>query len=211
MKFRLLILGILISFGALVSSCRSSSPSVQYYQLHLGATEAPSTVKGVILALDTFVIDSAYDDQRMVYRTSLHRLDYYHYHRWSAPPGVLITDFLREAFVHQNAFEAVVSGYSTQSHLIQTGRVAALEEVNLEDGRWVARVILNLQLRNTRTGAIVWVRQLREEEVMGAQTPEGLAEAVSMALLRVVETTTPEIIAVGRSLRVKPQEDQTFP
>lgn len=207
-----LLIGVsIIAFGG-AFGCRSSSPSVQHYQLHMEPSQiAKSAASPVILALDTFVMDSAYDDQRMIYRTGPHRLDHYHFHRWSAPPGLLITDFMREGYVAKGAFAAVVSGYSSQSHVILTGRVSAFEEVNLDDGRWLARVVLNLQLRDTRTGTIVWVRQLREEEPIEERTPEGLARAVSVLLMRVVAMTTPEIVEVARSEQVNRQAGPTSP
>ena len=38
--------------------------------------------------LESLETEAGYDDERIVYRTTPYRLDYYQYHRWSAPPGV---------------------------------------------------------------------------------------------------------------------------
>jgi ABC-type uncharacterized transport system auxiliary subunit len=208
MKRLVLAMILLVSMTA----CRSSSPTVQHYQLFSEPRAlADRQVTDVVLAIDPFVIDSAYDDQRMIYRTSAHRLNHYHFHRWSAPPGLLITDFVRDAYIEQGAFAAVVSGYSSQSDVILTGRVFALEEVNLPDGRWLARVAMHLQLRDTRTGTIIWVQRLEEQVPIEEKTPEGLARAVSVALMRIVESTTQPMVEAAVGRRVNRQGDWISP
>ncbi|MBA2664895.1 MAG: membrane integrity-associated transporter subunit PqiC [Bradymonadaceae bacterium] len=190
-------LALLVSLAA---GC-STSQEIRHYQLHLAPapSERASTSTGVVLALDPFVTDAAYDDQRMVYRTSLYRLDYYHYHRWSASPGMMVTDYLRRAYSDLGVFEAVVSGYSSLSHVVLSGRVVALEEVDLEPTQWIARVTLELQLRETASGRLIWSRSYGEEQTMDQRTPEGLATALSVAMTRIVKRSALEIVEAAKN------------
>ena len=75
-----------------LAACGGKMPETRYYQL---ATTAPAAQvtrqrrrrRSRSTPLDT---DQAYDDERIVYRVTPYRLDYYNYHRWSAAPGMLV-------------------------------------------------------------------------------------------------------------------------
>jgi ABC-type uncharacterized transport system auxiliary subunit len=170
------------------------APPVRYYQL--AAPESAEASGGdVVLAVEQLTADAAFEDQRMVYRTSPYRVDYYYYHRWSAPPSLLVTDYLRMAYARTGRFRAVVSGYTPEATAVLTGRVLALEEVDGDqsDGPWRGRVRLELALRDGRSGELLWSRTLSEEEPVESRSPEGVAQALTRAVARIVESTAPEI------------------
>ena len=80
---------VLVAFAA----CAGAMPETRYYQL--ASPEAKATSGGdSVLVLETLHTDSAYDDDRIVYRTTPFRLDYYQYQRWSSAPGVMIGNYL---------------------------------------------------------------------------------------------------------------------
>lgn len=179
-------------------SC-GSRPDIRYYRLSYEALDVPkaSEPSEVVLAIETLIGDAAYEDPRIVYRTSPYRLDYYYYHRWTSPPGVLVSDFLRSAYDQTGYFKTVVSGFSPEAPIFLAGRVAAFEEVDLERREWIGRVKLDLHLRDAQTGDIIWARTLTEEEPVDKLNPEGLAEALSRATARIVLETAPEFAAIG--------------
>ena len=98
---RLLRVWSLLCLGVGVA-CGGKVPDIRYYELDVrapagsGARAAATALP--VLAVEPFAADTAYDDNRMVYRESSVRLDYYYYHRWSAPPGTLIADEMRTAY-----------------------------------------------------------------------------------------------------------------
>lgn len=197
MTWRRLLLLLVIAATLAASSC--TRPDIRYYRLDMDETLLPHSENDgkVVLSVETLVGDAAFEDQRIVYRKSAHRLDYYYYHRWTAPPGVMVSDFLREAYETSGHFRTVVSGFSPEAPVFLNGRVIAFEEVDVGKKEWVARVKLDLHLRSAESGDIVWSRTITEEEPVDELTPEGLAAALSRAVTRIVVDTAPEFAAIG--------------
>ena len=102
-------------------ACGSATP-IHHYQPQVatkqltGATSQSSS--DLVLAVEDFSAGAAYDERRIIYREGPYKFDYYHYHRWSAPPGMLVSDALREVYRSTGAFRAVVSGYATRAELM---------------------------------------------------------------------------------------------
>jgi len=174
--------------------CARSTPATRYYQLVAPASvAAPDQTGSAILAVEAFETDGPYDDARIVYRESRYRLDYYHYHRWAAAPGALVADFLRDAYGRSGRFRRVVAEADADSTVVLTGRVIALEEIDRQDGRWQARVALELALRDAAGGELVWSERLEETEPIQQRSPEGVARALSTAMARIAARTAPAI------------------
>jgi uncharacterized lipoprotein YmbA len=175
-----------------VSACAGAMPETRYYQL--AAPEAkPASGGDGVLVLESLHTDSAYDDDRIVYRTTPFRLDYYQYQRWSSAPGVMVGNYLEQALERSGKFRSVVREMTPDAPVILSGRVLALEEVDTSKTAWQGRIVLELVLTDARTGRALWTRQLEEREPLRQQTPEGLAQAISIAMTRIVAQTMPEI------------------
>lgn len=174
-----------------LSGCAGDpAPQVRYYKV---AVEAPAQMKegGSALGVESLSADATYDDARMVYRTSPYRVDYYYYHRWSAPPAVMMTDALRQSLWSSGQFGRVVAGSSGVDAVLR-GRLLALEEVDGEEG-WTGRLVMELVLE--RGGEVIWSGLIREEERLKREHPEALAEAVSVMLARAAEQLAPALSA----------------
>lgn len=193
-------------FALALVSC-GSAPDIRYYRL--AYEEVPiaraSQPSEVVLSIEGLNGDAAYEDPRIVYRTSPYRLDYYYYHRWTSPPGVLVSDYLRAAYERTGYFRAVVVGFSPEAPVTLSGRVAAFEEVDVKRREWIARVKLDLFLRSTQTGDIVWSDTITEEEPVEELNPESLAAAMSRAISRIVSNTAPEFVAVAQRISEQQQ------
>jgi ABC-type uncharacterized transport system auxiliary subunit len=203
--------------GGLVVACGGRAPTTHYYDLasaarrHAGAgprterspreTDTGSyrmTPWAPVLAVEPLEADEPYDDERIVYRENPYKVDYYHYHRWSAPPGAMVGRHLERALAASGRFAAVLREPPPgDAAYVLGGRVLALEEVDVSRRRWLARVALELHLRDARTGDVVWSRRLEETEPVGRQSPEGVARALSRALDRVARRLAPELGAVA--------------
>lgn len=175
-----------------LSACGGKLPATRYYQLATPATPAPSN-SGVALVVETLETDNAYDDERIVYRLTPYRLDYYNYHRWSAPPGTLISNFLEATLEASGRFRSVSREASSEAPVILGGRVIALEEVDKSKTSWAGHAVIELRLTDATTGDVVWTRQFDESEPVTEQTPEGLARALSKALDRIARNALPSI------------------
>ena len=175
-----------------LSACAGKVPATRYYQLASPPTPTPSN-SGVALVVETLDTDNAYDDERIVYRLTPYRLDYYDYHRWSAPPGTLIGNFLEAAFEASGRFRTVTREANSAAPVILGGRVIALEEVDKSKTAWVGHAVIELRLVDAVTGDLVWSQQFEENEPVKEQTPEGLAQALSRALDRIARNALPQI------------------
>lgn len=184
-----LALAFLVSAG-----CGGKMPETRYYQLATMAPPAESHDNaGVTLAVTPLETDQAYDDDRIVYRVTPYRLDYYNYHRWSSAPGALVADYLERAFEHSGRFRSVVREGGAVAPVTLGGRVVAIEEVDKSKTNWIGRIVLELSLTDTESGAVLWAQQYEETEPMPSQNPEGLARALSVALHRIADRALPVI------------------
>jgi cholesterol transport system auxiliary component len=181
--------------AASLAACAGKVPETRYYQLAAAAPAPAPGARGsdLVLALEPLAVDDAYQDERIVYRSSPYRLDYYNYHRWSAPPGTLIADYLEQALERSGKFRAVVREADDSAPAVLGGRVLAIEEVDESPTRWLGRITVELTLKDAQTGAVLWTDQIAETEPLPAQSPEGLARALSAALDRIARRVIPAI------------------
>lgn len=188
---------------AIFAAACSSTPQIQRYEVKVAEdpeATAPA-VDAAVLAIEAFSADVAYDQDRMVYRRSPYRLDYYHYHRWAAATGLMLTDAMRMGYAQSGHFRVVTVGGSSRADVVLSGRVSALEEVDVGRKEWLGRVHLELQLRDARSGELVWAQEYREDEVVDKRSPEGVTRAISRGLTRIVRDSAPAIAEAARSLR----------
>ncbi len=166
-------------------------PDTRYYQL---AAPASAKIGGdLTLVMEPLTTDQAYDDERIVYRATPYRLDYYQYHRWSAAPGAMIGNFLEHSLEHSGRFRNVTRDMSPDAPAILGGRVVAIEEVDTSKGHWVGRIVIELTLTEVKTNRVLWSEQYEETEPLQNQNPEGLARALSAAMERIALKAGPAI------------------
>jgi ABC-type uncharacterized transport system auxiliary subunit len=184
----------------LVAACGGKLPDTRYYDLPSAARGRAGN--GPVLAVQPLEVDEPYDDDRIVYRENPFRVDYYHYHRWSASPGALVSRHLERALAASGRFAAVLRDEDARGvTFVLGGRLRALEEVDLSKRRWIARVALELALRDAASGDVVWTRRIELTEPVDKQSPEGVARALSRALDRAARRLAPELGAVASAPR----------
>ena len=176
----------------LLVACGGKMPETRFYQLAepAGKTKGGS---GVALVVEVLTTDSAYDDERIVYRVTPYRLDYYNYHRWAAAPGTLIANYLERAFEKSGHFSAVTREPNPAAPVTLGGRVIAIEEVDQTKTKWLGRIVVELTLTDSASGDVVWAQQYEETEPLPLQSPEGLARALSVALERIANRAVPAV------------------
>jgi acetolactate synthase-1/2/3 large subunit len=133
-------LAVVISLA--VAACGGKLPDTHYYQL--AAPESKAGSGDNLLVLDTLTTDAAYDDDRIVYRTTPFRLDYYQYQRWSSTPGLMVGNYLEQALETSGKFRAVMRELTPDAPVVLAGRVVAIEEVDRSNTLWVGRIALEL-------------------------------------------------------------------
>jgi ABC-type uncharacterized transport system auxiliary subunit len=211
--------GRFAAIALVLSACGGKLAETRYYQLAApgtsgrlagpGATPGtpgsmPGKLAGDVLVVEPLTTDAGYDDERIVYRTTPFRVDYYQYHRWTSAPGVMVGNYLERALENSGKFRAVVREPTPDAPLVLSGRVLAIEEVDRSTAAWFARIVLELTLSDARTGEALWTEQREETEPLAQRTPEGLAAALSTAMSRIVARAAPVIADLAdRQLRVR--------
>lgn len=180
---------------AIAACAGSPPPATRYYQLAAPPAAAKTTAAPGVLVIEALQTDGAYDDERMVYRSSPYRLDYYEYHRWTAPPGTLLAGYLAQALRANGRFRVVTTDVDDPTRITLGGRVIALEEVDASRASWQGHLALELVARDAG-GHVVWTEHFDLSEPMSVQSPEGLARAVTAAIARVAANITPPIGAI---------------
>jgi ABC-type uncharacterized transport system auxiliary subunit len=178
------------------AACAGKMPETRYYQL-AEPKPLPPLRSGAAIVIEPLATDTAYDDERIVYRVTPYRLDYYNYHRWSSTPGTLIANYLERAFEHSGKFSAVTHDPTPEATLVLGGRVAAIEEVDQSSAKWVGRIVLELKLTDTTTNKVIWSEQYEEVESLATRSPEGLARALSTALDRIALRAVPSVAVIA--------------
>jgi len=181
----------------ILAACGGSVPDTRYYAL---AAPAATTGHGSVdVAVEALSTEPGYDDDRIVYRQTPYRLDYYQYHRWSAAPGVILGGYLAQALDETGKFHAVVREPNDKTPLVIGGRVLALEEVDQSATRWLGHVVVELTATDRASGEVVWAQKFDDSEPLATQSPEGLARAISTAMSRIVDRAAPAISALPTS------------
>lgn len=195
MNTSLILIAILFEVLAL-GGCAGKLPETRFYQIAAEPRVAPPA-GDITLVVEPLSTDPAYDDERIVYRTTPYRLDYYQYHRWSAPPGAMVGNYLEQALENSGKFRSVAREISADAPAVLGGRVIAIEEIDTSKSSWRGRIVIELTLSDARTGVALWTEQYDETEPLASQTPEGLAKGLSAAMARIVSRAAPVIAEIA--------------
>ncbi|HEV7554268.1 MAG TPA: ABC-type transport auxiliary lipoprotein family protein [Kofleriaceae bacterium] len=169
----------------ILAACGGKLPETRYYALSAPPTSADHGT--LDLAVEPLSTEPGYDDERIVYRQSPYRLDYYQYHRWSAAPGVVVGGYLAQGLEATGKFHSVAREPTDKTPLVIGGRVLALEEVDQSATRWLGHIVVELTATDRASGAVVWTQRYDDTEPLATQSPEGLARAISTAMGRIVD------------------------
>jgi ABC-type uncharacterized transport system auxiliary subunit len=177
----------------------ASTPDTHFYRLLAPALEAAREPIAGVLLVDTLEADAVYSDDRIVYRASPYRLDYYNYHRWTSPPAVHLTDYLRDAYTRSGMFRRVITASLPEPDAVLSGRITAFDEVDESETSWIGRLRLELTLSEPRTSTTLWSQRYEESERIPQHSPEGVAVALSAAMRRIVHASAPAIAEAMRA------------
>jgi len=184
--------------GALfLSGCAVKVPQNHYYTLRadLPAPPPPASSLPVSLAVARFTAASrALAQERLVYRTAPHRVDFYEYHRWTDPPPDLVTRILIDRLTASGLFRSVTRVQTGEaSDFILGGRVESLEEI--DSGQDVSvRVAITAELTDAKARAIVWTARGVKEAPVRDRSVDGVVQALNEALADSLEQITRSLL-----------------
>jgi ABC-type uncharacterized transport system auxiliary subunit len=190
MKYKFFIPALIICLEML-NACGATRPS-KYYELTVPNGKSsgvdPSPIP-VTLLVGPILTSHLYRDDHIVYSSSGEAMGTYEYQRWAEPPSDMISDVLLRELKDSGRYEHVYSLRSdVRGDYILRGRLFDLREI---DGKTLAtRVAFAFELRDSKTGTIVWSRSYSHDEPVDGKN----VTAVVAAMDRNVQSGLQEIM-----------------
>ena len=168
-------------------------PQSKYYQLSAPG-EMSSAPAGdplpVTLLVGPLRASHLYREDRLVYATGNEQMGTYQVHRWAEPPIEMMQELLWRSLQASHRFSAVYL-LSSNSHgdFLLEGNLYDFKEIS--GSPLTARVNLGLELREIKTGAIVWTHDYSHDEPVNGKGVPAVAAALDQNAQRgVVEAAT---------------------
>ena len=158
-------------------ACGATRPS-KYYQLTVPGEPAPGQPGDpapVTLLVGSLFASHLYREDRIVYSTAGEQMGTYEYQRWAEPPTEMIQEVLLRELRASGRYRAVYAQRSSTNGDFQLrGRLYDFKEVSGKS--MVARVTVEFEMRDLKTGATVWTHYYQHDEpVNGKDVPAVVA------------------------------------
>jgi ABC-type uncharacterized transport system auxiliary subunit len=176
---------VILGLGAM-ASCGGTRPS-KYYQLEVPAgppaSASASEVHPVSLLVGRLTASHLYREDRIVYRSNNGQMGAYEYHRWAEPPTEMVEAMLVRLLRESGHYRSVQTLRSnTRGDYIVRGRLDDFEEVS--DGQIAARVTLEIDLYEIKSGTVVWSKFYSQDEPVSAKEVPAVVKALNRNLQR---------------------------
>ena len=163
--FAKITLCMLMLAAGLAAGCGAARPS-KYYQLTVPGDMAPSANANpvpVTLLIGRMTGSALYREDQIVYSSGGQSMGTYEYHRWAEPPTEMITEVMLRQLRASGHYRGV---YTLRSDIrgdyLLHGRLYDFKEVS--GSSEVARVTMEVELRNIKTGTTVWTHFYTHDE-----------------------------------------------
>jgi len=154
---------------------------IQYYQISAVVKPVPPTETGPVVLVGRIATPQALEDGRIRYREGLNQVGGYEYHRWTDPPGIMVRDSLIHVLRASGKYKSVQeAGSSAEGDYTVRGKLLELSEL---DGNGImTRVSLDLELREVKTGRLVWNELLTHDDPVQAKTVSDVVQSLDRNL-----------------------------
>ena len=178
----------------LIVSC-SSIPDVHYYMIDTlqEEIEIEEAKYDMILGIEKFKSDRAYEGDRIVYRDTPYEVKFYNYHRWINSPPEIVTEKAIEQFTMSRLFKQVVAAphFSRIDYLVR-GSIKAFEELD-EGNEWYGHVKIHFELVNLKDHSLIWQNILTQKIKASQRKPIEVVRALEMSLRSCLNEAIAEI------------------
>jgi ABC-type uncharacterized transport system auxiliary subunit len=182
----------LILYLGILNGCGAARPS-KFYQLTVPSEKVSaedSVLYPVTVVLGPITTSQLYRDDRIVYTSSGEAMGTYEYRRWAEPPAEMIDDVLLRELQRSGRYEHIYSlGSDVRGDYVLRGRLYDFREI---DGSGLsARVAFDFELRDSKTGTIVWNHSYSHDEPVNEKD----VSAVVTAMDRNVQNGLSEVLS----------------
>jgi len=165
--------------AAWASGCGAARPC-KYYQLTVPAgmtAAANANPIPVTLQLGLLTGSHLYREDHIVYSSAGQSMGTYEYHRWAEPPTEMIQDVLFRQLRASGRYRSVnMLRSNARGDFVLRGRLYDFKEVEANPA--VARVALEYQLRDAKTGMTVWSQFYSHDEPVGGKDVSSVVAAL---------------------------------
>ena len=148
----------------ILPGCGASRP-VRYYRLEIPQMAAAAGGAGFPVSLQVGDIEAPamMRDGRILYQVGIHEMGAYEYHRWVETPDRVVQDSLVRLLRSSGKFQSVdTPRNSINPDFIIRGKIYEFSE--MDKPQVFARVSLEIELHEAKTGRTVWSRIYTNEE-----------------------------------------------
>ena len=167
---------LLLGFGA---GCGAARPS-KYYQLTVPGSVAPSADPNPIpitILIGRMTGPALYHEDPIVYSSGGESMGTYEYHRWAEPPTEMIAEIMLRQLRASGHYRGVYTLRSDmQGDFLLHGRLYDFKEIT--GSSMVGRVTMELELRNIKTGSVVWTHFYSHDEPANGKDVGALVAAL---------------------------------
>ncbi len=179
------VAALVLGLGAM-AGCGGTRPS-KYYQLEVPAappaTASASEVHPVSLLVGRLTASHLYREDRIVYRGNNGQMGTYEYHRWAEPPTEMVEAMLVRLLRESGRYHSVQTLRSNaRGDYTLRGRLDDFEEV--DNGQPAARVTLEIELLEIKTGTAVWSKFYSQDEPVAGKEVPAVVDALNRNLQR---------------------------
>jgi ABC-type uncharacterized transport system auxiliary subunit len=162
-----------------VAGC-GAARSIKYYQLAIPGDVTPASDPNpypVTLVLGPLISPHLYRGDHIAYSTDGESMGVYEYRRWAEPPTEMIADVLLRELRTSGHYRAVyMSGSNVRGDYLLRGHLYDFKEVSRNE--LVGRVTFELELRDTKSGTIVWTHFYTHDEPVSRKDVSAVAAAL---------------------------------
>ena len=166
---------------ALAGICGCSVPKTEYYQLkapnEMNSAAAAGDALPITLLVGPLKASHLYREDRLVYSTDSDEMGTYQNHRWAQAPTAMIQELLWRSLRASGHYSSVYQ-LSSSSHgdFLLQGNLYDFKEVS--GNAVVARMSVDLDLRDMKSGAIVWTHAYDHDEPVSRKTVPAVVAAL---------------------------------
>jgi ABC-type uncharacterized transport system auxiliary subunit len=170
---------------AMWNGCGAARPA-KYYQLTVptsNAADPPSDVLPVTIVMGPLLSSHLYREDHIVYSSSGEDMGTYEYQRWAEPPTEMIQEILLRTLRSSGRYRAVYALHSSiRGDYLLHGQLYDFKEMN--GGAMAARLSLELELRDTKTGTTVWTHSYNHDEPVSGKNVSAVVAALDRDVQR---------------------------
>jgi ABC-type uncharacterized transport system auxiliary subunit len=165
--------------AGLLAGCGATRPS-KYYQLTIPGDATPVAERSpypITLLLGPLRASHLYREAHIVYSSSAENMGTYEYQQWVEPPTEMLVDVLLRDLRASGRYRAVdVLRSNSHGDYILYGRLYDFKEISAAPP--MARLTVDLELRETKTGSTVWTHFYTHDEPVNGKDISAVVAAL---------------------------------